>query len=908
MKKLLILIMSLAIALSLIACNNTPCTEHEDTNPADGKCDICGAEVTPDEGGNEGGGNEGGGNEGGGAGDGGSGDTLPTGDLVLVEGGEAKFQFVLGDGVTGGMRSTLNSFKNKMKSKYDITIKVVDDVAGNEMDCEVLVGTVKSRGATYEYDRYSLGLDGSVIKAIGTKIVVCAGDDTMMPDMLNEFIEDYLGFDEGSDEFLDVTLTEDDWYEEIQDDYDIESIDVAGTDLKGYTISYPSDAKSYFRTQAVALQELLYSETGYFLKMSANKENDKCIAFRLIDKTEIKNGYGFEVSVEGEKLVIKCAHMNSLERAMTAFVEEVIYKAKAGPLSFGADYKWSKINIGVVKYKDFGVDDKGIYNAYPGIKAAHDFANEGGQTVQGEYGATYLITQLTTDGKTYESIKIMTDVDWRGATFIIDDTNTVADGSDPNVINVFEIVSDLMTPKADAEKVAAIKAAGINSLTTHIDLGISLPLFVRITNNDRKIYIRYGGNQSAGGSQQEVLKVDETGKIDPTTPILFDYEYLTAVSGTRIDDTAIEVKNATFRSLASQVNLVDKYYSISRGIAVKRANTTISDLTHIIENEKAKGELVNDVPFIGHSYGGFISVTSTSDVTVKGVTFQSRVYYLQGTYDIGATFAINLNFIDCDQSNFFTKDESGNETNIPNMSKCWGVMGSNYCKNLYYINSTLTRYDAHCGVVNGGIIGGKVSAIRLIGGGDMLIEDAEIYNTGWTGCVQLREDYGATFKGTVTFRNSTVKDPYGDGRLRALFHAPVANHDFGYKLYFPNVVVDNLKIENANGKTIHLLWDSNASQTCEHMTNGSLIAGPDAEEIGKCSKCGAFTYRNPISEPNIHLDVLQRDGRENLSPYYPPEYITVQNNAQNGYNLVIYDVPFFANTEITGEITKVPKN
>ena len=890
--KILVLMLSVALSFMLIACGDKPCTEHEDTNPADGKCDSCGAVLAPEEGG-----------EGEGEGEGGEGET-PAGDLALIKNGEASFQFVLGEGAGGNVRSTLNNFKNKMKSKYGITVNVVDDVAGNEMDCEVLIGTVTSRGATYEYDMYSLGLEGSVIKAIGTKIIVGSGDPTLLSDMVNEFLQDYIGFDEGSDEFLDVTLTEDDWYEEIQDGYYVESIKVSGVDIKGYTISYPTDEKNYFKTQALALQETLYEETGYFLPARANAESDRSIEFRHVDKSEIKNGYGFEVSVEGTKLVIKCAHKNSLETAMNEFVRETILIADKGTnLDFGADYKWSKVNIGIVKYKDFGVDDKGIYNAYPGIKAAHDFANEGGQTVVGEYGARYLIDELSSDGKTYETIKIMTDVDWRGATFIIDDTDALANGTDPDAkINVFTIVPPEEVFVHNREKYAAYKENGLPSSSTHFDIGLGFPAMLRLINNYHKVYIRYGGNQNDGAAQSEVILIDENGKIDESTPLLFDYETLTGCLIYRRNVEAVTVRNATFRSLASQVNLVTDYYSIARGISIQRPGTTLSDITHIIENEKAKGELVNDVPFIGHSYNGFVQVQNTTDVTVENVVFQSRVYYLQGTYDITLTYANNVTFKDCTQSNFYRSEEG--QENVPNTSRCWGVMGSNYCKNMVYDGCQLTRYDAHSGVVNGKIINSEVSALTLIGGGDMLIENTKIHHTTGSGIISLRPDYGSTWKGTITIRNSTAYDSWGTVALYGIVTASIANHDFGYDLYFPNIIIDNLTITHP-ADIVHIVAKSTAK--CSHRNADGSYAVDQEKDIGLCSLCNAYVYRSITLNTNLHLDEIQdADGRPNQSPYIPPEYIKVFNNKNKGYVIQLYDVPFFENTVIEGDIEKVP--
>ncbi len=49
MKKIISLLLILTLLFALVACggDNTECTEHVDTDPADGICDNCEAELEP---------------------------------------------------------------------------------------------------------------------------------------------------------------------------------------------------------------------------------------------------------------------------------------------------------------------------------------------------------------------------------------------------------------------------------------------------------------------------------------------------------------------------------------------------------------------------------------------------------------------------------------------------------------------------------------------------------------------------------------------------------------------------------------------------------------------------------------------------------------------------------------------
>ena len=55
------------------------------------------------------------------------------------------------------------------------------------------------------------------------------------------------------------------------------------------------------------------------------------------------------------------------------------------------------------------------------------------------------------------------------------------------------------------------------------------------------------------------------------------------------------------------------------------------------------------------------------------------------------------------------------KVNGKSLKMCWGIGGTNYCKNMEYIGSTLSRLDAHAGLYNGRIIDSTVNYISLTG-------------------------------------------------------------------------------------------------------------------------------------------------------------------------------------------------
>ena len=92
-----------------------------------------------------------------------------------------------------------------------------------------------------------------------------------------------------------------------------------------------------------------------------------------------------------------------------------------------------------------------------------------------------------------------------------------------------------------------------------------------------------------------------------------------------------------------------------------------------------------------------------------------------GTYDIGASGTINLTYKNCAQ-------EEDNFFNRTGPSWRWGVMGSSGNKNVQFINSKLTRFDAHNGVHNVRLIGSDIRMVRTNGSGDFVMEDCKMYN------------------------------------------------------------------------------------------------------------------------------------------------------------------------------------
>ncbi len=422
---------------------------------------------------------------------------------------------------------------------------------------------------------------------------------------------------------------------------------------------------------------------------------------------------------------------------------------------------------GVIRYSDFGAKGDGKTDDIDAIAATHAFANQHGLSVKADEGATYYI-----GGKNRTAV-IHTNTDFGTAAFIIDDTNVQNRNA-----NVFMVSSNLQ----------AFKLEGVPSLKRNQEkIDVSLPgtCLISVTNSNVKRYIRFGANQNNGSSQTDIFIVDKGGNVDRNAPIVWDFDQITEITALPIDETTLSITGGRFTTIAN--NAESKYTYYSRGIAIRRSNVVVDGLEHRITDEGDHGA----------PYGGFINVGDCAYVTVRNTiltghkTYQTigaaGVQVSMGTYDISIGRALNVSFVNCSQ------------TNDINDSKYWGIMGSNYCKNLVYDNCIFSRFDAHMGVANATIRNSTLGhqGINAIGSGTFTVENSTI--RGRT-LINLRSDYGSTWQGELVIRNCIFVP--ADGRTVSASLIGGSNsgqHDFGYTCYMPErITIETLRIDDAN--------------------------------------------------------------------------------------------------------------
>lgn len=437
-------------------------------------------------------------------------------------------------------------------------------------------------------------------------------------------------------------------------------------------------------------------------------------------------------------------------------------------------------NKNYVTYEEFGARGDGVTDDMPAIMACHDHANRHGLDVVARDGAKYYI-----GGKALTA-EIKTNTHFGKAEFIIDDREL------ENIHqSCFRICSD--APRFTPEIKSLCRGA------KQLDFPHKGNVYVRVFTDQHMVYIRKGLNQNSGTPASDCFLVDAQGNV--TGDINWDYETVTSAYAFSTDDAPIVVEGGIFTTIANQAE--SKYNYHARNIAINRSHVTVRDITHYVTGEGDHGA----------PYSAFLSVNECCDVTLRDCLLTPHKTYQtesqipgkmvgMGTYDLSAGAAIDIRFINIRQTRDI-KDKT-----------YWGLMGSNFCKELHLENCIISRFDAHCGVTNGSIRNCVLGhmGVNLIGFGDFLIENTEVYGERF---INFRSDYGSFFHGTLTIRHcvwhptSTVK--------RSVFVATnTGDHDFGYVCGMPQtIVLDGLVIDDedlpADGLTYAIFPDYDAN-------------------------------------------------------------------------------------------------
>lgn len=424
-----------------------------------------------------------------------------------------------------------------------------------------------------------------------------------------------------------------------------------------------------------------------------------------------------------------------------------------------------------VKYSEFGAVGDGQTNDFDAIKRAHEYANEHNIAVKADSGAKYYI------GAVEDVVTVKTNVDWSGAEFIIDDKS-----AEPNSRVWWYPLFKVSSEKA-AENIAVPLGYSLKSGQQNIGLHFDSRVMLCIYNEEKRDFIRHGAFDHSGSARQEIILVDKDGNVDASTPIQWDYAKVTKITAYSIDDAPLLLRGGKFVTIANDDPEILHYFE--RGIRVERANVTVKNVSHYVTDEGATGS----------PYNGFFRTNFANNVTFENCVMTGHRIYKnnlgndQGTYDTRLGSSNNIRYLNCTQSNDHTD------------KTFWGIMCSDYCKNLYMDGCRLSRFDAHQGVYNATITNSDIGQnISVTGGGLLKIENVVkrcAAATYFNRFVTLREDYGSFFYGDIIIKDSTLITARG---INYVIAASWYDWDFGYECRFPRTVtLDNVKFQYEEG-------------------------------------------------------------------------------------------------------------
>jgi len=420
----------------------------------------------------------------------------------------------------------------------------------------------------------------------------------------------------------------------------------------------------------------------------------------------------------------------------------------------------------VTTYEAFGAVGDGIADDLPAICNAHAYANTHGLRVRTAPGATYHL------GEQAITVIVATDTDWNTSCFTIDDKQV-----DDHKAPLFEVRSLLAPIDLEIPHLARDQKQ-VEARPRH-------DCHVLVENADKRVYIRRGLNQNSGKPQSDCFMLRRDGSVEGD--IDWNYDTISRIEARRIDETPLVLRGGIFTTFANRMKQEIGYNYWARNIVIRRSNVEIEGLTHYVVDET----------LTSHPYSGFISVENCADITLRDCFVSGHRIYstigsagqpvCMGSYDIHANNVVNFRMTGCRMNHICDRTR-------------WGVIATNFCKNILLEDCTISRIDTHMGVsgtytIRRCRLGHQ--GLNAIGRGLITVEDSELYGDS---LVRFRDDYGSTWTGDLVIRNCRWLPACGEPIWPHMIS--VRNdgmHDFGYPCSMPrNVTVDGLVVDDRN--------------------------------------------------------------------------------------------------------------
>ena len=552
--------------------------------------------------------------------------------LVLIKGGVANFQIVYtkSSGISGKM-SAENFVERLRKLNVEIGDAVSDTDAAAVAECEIIIGTnVQNRPEECIIGDKYLGEQGRAIKIVGKRIVIAGGTEALTKELFERYVKNEMKITTRTRIISDLAVNPEYFFEDRQK-YLISSISVAGVDLSEFMLVVDTAGMSGYDASNISkFRNQLYELSGYYLE-SGNKANLDSYEHAFIVRHVADAGEkGFRAYVSGNNFIVECSYANSFNAAYYDFAYNSFYNMQ-DDIVFAEDYLYED-NVSIVYYEDFGAVGDGATCDFRALYDAHVYANQCGQKVMSKNSkAVYYISP----SKFVHTIPVKTNVDFNGATILVDDEGDDAYAN--RNLKIFTLERDNpavvfnegrklvgldaygnpkyeATGEIDDERFrdvtvpfSEITSRKWNPVTNKFDytydddfkfewlVGVlEAKSLVSITNSTHKDFIRHGANQSGGNNRNDVFVVDVDGTVDKSTPVAYGFDNVTKLEIFRADDTPIVFENGNFQNICcktvAKTNFDCKYHAYYRGLCIFRTNVTVKNIKHTMVDEPDIGD------------------------------------------------------------------------------------------------------------------------------------------------------------------------------------------------------------------------------------------------------------------------------------------------------------------------------
>ena len=558
--------------------------------------------------------------------------------VVLFENGKAKFNVVVTSKASGNGMVAADMFVQKLR-KLGITVNdtVMDYETSKITECEIIIGA----GATGRSDACNIGerevgTEGQIVKIVGNKIIIAGGTPALTVAAFDKFVAEALGITNETKSIGYVEVDSTCTYNSASS-YIIDSISIANKDLAFYEyVVDVSGVAGYDVSNIQSFRDDLFAISGYWLNQVSSTNMNANGRYFIVRYVKDAGDKGFRAYVDGNNFIVECAYKNVFNDAFKEFAN-TNFLFKSGTINISKDFTYEKV-VNVVYYEDFKAVGDGTTCDYQAIYNAHTFANAGGQKVLSRLGdkARYYISA---DNFT-KTIPVKTDVDFCGATFIVNDLGESAYKYRRLALftlarDYYEVIykdAELNVISTDAEGNPILNADGSYKMTTDgiiddarfkdVKIAVGQTDFswlssvlvgkslVKIENKLHKDFIRHGSNQNSGATRRDIFVVNPDGTVDADSAPVFEFDNISTIEIYRADEKPITVENGNFiniccRTVASTTYTINgadsdptndivttyanKFHEYLRGFVVNRSNATIKNITHEMQDEPDLG-------------------------------------------------------------------------------------------------------------------------------------------------------------------------------------------------------------------------------------------------------------------------------------------------------------------------------